>query len=210
MLARFAARLTGLVLIAFTRLITGAQARWQGCLPTRTQRLYFANHSSHLDFLLIWTLLPRALRKTTRPVAGADYWNASPMRRFLIHEVFHGVLIERANPDRVGDPLAPLEEALTAGDSLIFFPEGTRNLGEGIMEFKSGLFHIAARHPELELVPTRLENLNRVMPKGELLPVPLICTVTFGEPIRLVAQEEKRPFLDRARAQLFDLGSKPL
>lgn len=210
MIEQIAARFTGAVLIIITHLITGAQARWQGCLPTNAQRLYFANHSSHLDFLLIWTLLPRALRKRTRPVAGADYWNASALRRFLIHKVFRGVLIERANPDRVGDPLAPLAEALAAGDSLIFFPEGTRNLGEGIMDFKSGLYHIADRNSGLELIPTRLDNLNRVMPKGELVPVPLICTVTFGEPIRLAAQEEKRLFLDRARQQLYDLAAKPL
>jgi 1-acyl-sn-glycerol-3-phosphate acyltransferase len=210
MIARLPSALVSYVLMTAAYLITGAQARWQGCLPVSTQRLYFANHSSHFDFLLIWMLLPRALRSRTRPVAGADYWNASPMRRFLIHRVFRGVLVERANPDRAGDPLAPLEQALAEGDSLIFFPEGTRNLGEGIMEFKSGLYHLAARHPQLELVPTRLENLNRVLPKGELLPVPLVCTVTFGEPIRLEAQEDKRGFLGRAREQLFNLAAKPL
>ncbi len=193
-------------LIWLARLTTGAQARWLE-QPRGTQRLYFANHSSHLDFILLWALLPARLRWHTRPVAGADYWNASPMRRYLINKVFRGVLIER-NGAKGADPLAPVMVALEQGDSLIFFPEGTRNLGEDMLPFKSGLHRIACECPQAELVPARIENLNRVLPKGRHIPIPLICTITFGVALKKRGDEDRGEFLARARQSVIDLASK--
>lgn len=199
------ARLVGLLLIGLARLLTGAYANWVGCRPDPKQRLYFANHSSHLDFVLLWGLLPPAIRYRTRPVAGADYWNATPVRRFLIHRVFRGVLVERVRGGPGQNPLAPLQAAIDAGDSLIFFPEGTRALTDEMLPFKSGLYHLALANPALELVPVRMENLSRVMPKGELLPVPLVCILTFGAPVALGADEVKADFLRRARQAILDM-----
>lgn len=195
---RFFDRAIGKFLIALARLLTGAYANWLGCRPEPRQRLYFANHSSHLDFLLLWAMLPPAIRYHTRPVAGADYWGASPLRRYLIQRVFRGVLVER-KPRAGASPLAPLQEALDAGDSLIFFPEGTRSLDGEMQAFKGGLYHLARANPQVELVPVRMENLNRVMPKGNLLPVPLLCFLSFGEPVALAETEAKADFLARAR-----------
>ncbi|MEC5384663.1 lysophospholipid acyltransferase family protein [Uliginosibacterium sp. H3] len=212
LLSRFIARIVALFLIALVRLVTGAQARWTGTAPLPQQRLYYANHSSHLDFLLLWALLPPRLRWQTRPVAGADYWNKSAVRRYLIRHVFNGVLVERGgdsktgpNGERLNDPLAPILAAVAAGDSLIFFPEGTRNANEEMLPFKSGLFHIARQCAQLELVPARIENLNRVMPKGELLPLPLVCTINFGAPVVLQADEPKEQFLTRARDAIIQM-----
>jgi 1-acyl-sn-glycerol-3-phosphate acyltransferase len=160
--------------------------------------VYFANHRSHGDFVLIWASLPPALRRRTRPVAGADYWLTSPLRRFLINRVFHGVTIDR-RPDRQGpNPVEQMGAALQAGDSLILFPEGTRNLGEGLLPFKSGLYHLARAHPEAELVPVWIENLGRVMPKGSVIPVPLLCTLSFGPPRAHCGRKPRR--LPRPRA----------
>lgn len=201
----FLDRWIGLLLIGVARLLTGAYANWVGCRPDARQRLYFANHSSHLDFILLWGLLPARLRHRTRPVAGADYWNASPLRRYLIHRVFRGVLVERGAKDSSSNPLAALQSALDAGDSLIFFPEGTRALTDEMLPFKSGLYHLARENPALELVPVRIENLSRVLPKGELLPVPLLCIVTFGTPVSLAVDESKPDFLERARQAIVDM-----
>ncbi|MDQ8023341.1 MAG: lysophospholipid acyltransferase family protein [Moraxellaceae bacterium] len=198
-------RLAGRFLIFLARLLTGAYANWVGSRPEPQQRLYFANHSSHLDFLLLWGLLPPALRYRTRPVAGADYWNATPLRRYLIHRVFRGVLVERGRKDAADNPLAPLQAAIDAGDSLIFFPEGTRSQTDEMLPFKSGLYHLAQANPALALVPVRMENLNRVMPKGELLPVPLVCILTFGAAVALGEGESKSAFLERARQTILDL-----
>jgi 1-acyl-sn-glycerol-3-phosphate acyltransferase len=191
----------------FMKLLTGAQARWVGCRPEPTQRIYFANHTSHGDFVLIWTCLPRDLRAKTRPVAGADYWLKGKVRRYVITDVLNGVLIDREKATRTRDPIETLVEALDQGWSLIVFPEGTRNTGDELLPFKSGIYHVARQRPEVELVPVWIENLNRVMPKGEVLPVPLLCSATFGAPTRLAPGEDKDAFLERARAAVIRLAS---
>jgi 1-acyl-sn-glycerol-3-phosphate acyltransferase len=192
------------LITGFAWLVTGVRARWTGCGPSSAQRIYFANHSSHGDFVLLWSALPPALRAHTRPVAGADYWLKGGLRRWLINDVFRGVLVERGG-EKTADPIAAMLAALDAGDSLIIFPEGTRNPGEAMLPFKSGLYHLARQRPAVELVPVWLENLARVMPKGQVIPVPLLCSVSFGAPIRLEAAEGKDAFLVRARQRILDL-----
>jgi 1-acyl-sn-glycerol-3-phosphate acyltransferase len=155
--------------------------------------------------VLIWTVLPAALRACTRPVAARDYWDAGELRRFLIHRVFRGVLVDRGADPKAKDPLVPLIEALDQSDSLIIFPEGTRNTEEEMLPFKSGIYHLARQRPGVDLVPVWIENVGRVMPKGQVLPVPLLCSVNFGAPIRLQEREDKQAFLDRARLAIVEL-----
>lgn len=193
----------------FARLITGVRGEWRGCAPDPRPRVYFANHRSHADFVLIWTVLPARLRRLTRPVAGADYWLKGWLRKFLGQRVFHAVLIDRSGVTRESDPIALMAAALDQKNSLILFPEGTRNVTEEpLMPFKSGLYHLAKARPQIELVPVWIENLNRVMPKGEFIPIPLLCTVTLGAPIGLAAGEDKNTFLDRSRAALLALATR--
>jgi len=188
------------------RLVTGVRGNWLGCAPDPRVRIYFANHNSHGDFVLIWTVLPPALRRTTRPVAGADYWLANGLRRFFGESVFRAVLIDRIAEKRQEDPIAVMAAALDSGSSLILFPEGTRNTGqEPLLPFKTGLYHLAKARSSVELVPVWIENLNRVMPKGEVVPIPLLCTVTFGAPLCISDNEDKSAFLDRAREALLAL-----
>ncbi|NWA23987.1 1-acyl-sn-glycerol-3-phosphate acyltransferase [Pseudomonas gingeri] len=188
------------------RLITGARSLWIGCGPDPEQRIYFANHSSHGDFVLLWASLPPALRKLTRPVAGADYWNKSALRRYIIRRVFNGVLIDRERKEPGDNPLQPMLDALEQGHSLIIFPEGTRNQEEGLLPFKSGIFHLARTYPQAQLIPVWIANLNRVMPKGRVLPLPLLCTTSFGAPLRLEEDESKEYFLQRSRDALLALA----
>ena len=188
----------GALLAFVARLITGAQGHWKGCPPKAEQRIYFANHQSHFDWVLIWAALPHELRAGTRPIAARDYWTATPFKHWITREVFHAVYVNRQRTDDQ-DPLEPLLEALTHGDSLVIFPEGTRsNLGDP-QPFKSGLYHLAQAHPQVQLIPTWIHNVQRVMPKGEVVPVPILCTVTFGAPLERIEGEDKRAFLDRAR-----------
>jgi len=287
------AKLTGWLLLGIVRLLTGAQARWYGCPPKAEQRIYFANHQSHADLVMIWAALPEELRSITRPIAARDYWANTPVKRWITTEVFNAVYVERqaaaapaavpaapatpaapeaappapaARPldERIepsmepllpltpppppveaasgaqgqldlpvppapppapspeppppaapapaptpaapaSDPLAPLVEALRSGDSIIIFPEGTRGHTGEPQKFKSGLYTLATMFPDVVLVPAWIDNVQRVMPKGEIVPVPILCSVTFGAPIRVEPGEERRPFLDRARAAVIAL-----
>jgi len=203
-------KLTGLLITSFARLLTGARALWLGSSAVPVQRLYYANHSSHGDFVLLWACLPQSLRQRTRPVAGKDYWHQSALRRFLIDRVFNAVLVERsATGENKSNKLQPLLDAIDAGDSLILFPEGTRNLGEEpLLPFKSGLYHLAQAHPAIEIVPVWIANLSRVMPKGRVLPLPLLCTLSFGEPLARIDGEDKEPFLQRAQDALLALSEQ--
>jgi len=206
--AAAAAVAAGIVL--FARAITAVRANWAGIAPQDQQRIYFANHASHGDFILIWTVLPPRLRRHTRPVAGSDYWLRSKLREFIGRDVFNAVLIDRDPATRRDDPVEQMAAALDEGSSLIVFPEGTRNETDApLLPFKSGLYHLARSRPGVDLVPVWIENLNRVMPKGALVPIPLICTVTFGSPMRVGAEEPKGSFLGRAEAALRALSPAP-
>ncbi len=102
-------------------------------------------------------------------------------------------------------PSKPLVEALDAGDSLVIFPEGTRSSKGDPQPFKAGLYHLAEKFPDVALIPVWIDNVQRVMPKGEVVPVPILCSVTFGAPLQLEPGEDKRDFLERARAAVVAL-----
>ncbi|UUM26570.1 1-acyl-sn-glycerol-3-phosphate acyltransferase [Acinetobacter colistiniresistens] len=188
------------------RLLTGARSLWVGCEPELKQRIYYANHNSHIDFILLWSSLPIHIRRQTRPIAASDYWLKDGFRRFLIQDTFSGVTIQRNRSDQ-HDPLQPVKDVLAEGYSIIFFPEGTRNLNDDIelLEFKSGLYYLSQQFPEVEVVPVWISNLKRVMPKGAFIPLPLLSTVIFGEPLALDQFADKEQFLHHAQQQLLKL-----
>src|SRR5580658_11280311 len=188
------------LLIVAVRLLAGAQARWQDCAPVPGQRIYVANHSSHLDAVLLFSALPARLRRQTRPVAAAEYWTAGPVRRYLIHSIFHGVLIRREG--RQLNPLEPAASALRRGDSLILFPEGTRGPGRRIQPLKPGLFHLARGFPNVDIVPAWIDNSYRILPKGFAIPVLLPCSITFGSPLRWKEGQQQDEFLAEVREML--------
>jgi 1-acyl-sn-glycerol-3-phosphate acyltransferase len=186
------------LLVGVVKLLVGAYARWIGTTPGPAQRIYFANHTSHIDTLAIWSSLPRGLRRRTRPIAARDYWGTG-LKKYIATRGFGAVLIDRARENAEVDPLEPLRAALREGDSLIIFPEGTRGATALPARFRSGLYRLATEFPTVELIPVYLDNLHRSLPKGALLPVPIVCTVRFGARVVLGNGESKEMFLERAR-----------
>ncbi|WP_180115808.1 MULTISPECIES: 1-acyl-sn-glycerol-3-phosphate acyltransferase [unclassified Acinetobacter] len=205
-LSRSIARYIAFLTRRGARLLTGARSLWVGCKPVMKQRIYYANHNSHIDFILLWSSLPTDLRRKTRPVAASDYWLKDGFRRFLIQDTFTGVTIQR-NREQNQDPLEPIKTVLAQGDSIIFFPEGTRNLNDDVelLAFKSGLFHLKNQFPDVEIVPVWISNLKRVMPKGALIPLPLLSTVIFGKPLEAHNEHSKTEFLNYAQEELLKL-----
>ncbi len=197
--------MTAALIVTLVRLISGANVRWNGCVPETRQRIYFANHTSHLDAAVLWSALPPEVRTITRPVAARDYWVAGRLRLYLATNVFNAVLVEREKISAHDNPIDHLIEALGQTHSLIMFPEGGRNLSGEIGVFKSGIYHLAKRRPDIELVPVLIDNLNRVLPKGEVLPVPLLSGISFGTPLHLLENESKQDFLQRARMSVIHL-----
>jgi 1-acyl-sn-glycerol-3-phosphate acyltransferase len=130
---------------------------------------------------------------------------AGRLRLYLATKVFNAVLVEREKISAHDNPIDHLIEALGQTHSLIMFPEGGRNLSGEIGAFKSGIYHLAKRRPDIELVPVLIDNLNRVLPKGEVLPVPLLSGISFGTPLHLLEHESKQDFLQRARMSVIHL-----
>lgn len=196
--------LVGVAFAGLIHLLTAPRIIWIGSPPGARQRVYFANHTSNADTVLIWAALPPMIRRRTRPVAAADYWLKTRLRKFFGTAVFNTVLIQRDPNERGEDsPVRQMADALDEGASLIIFPEGRRNDTEApLLPFKSGLFHLALARPEVDLIPVWIDNLNGVMPRGEVIPVPLICQVFFGAPLHMQPDESKDDFLLRARAAI--------
>ena len=200
-------------MVMVARTITRKSVRFLRRIDDARQRIFFANHTSHLDFILIWSSLPRDVRERTRPVAGRDYWERSRFRRYYVQKVFDAVLIDRALLEPVGGGVdrrgrEAIEEMLEGlGDeySLILFPEGTRGSGESIGQFRSGLYYVSRERPDVELTPVHIEGAHKVLPKGRWLPRPQDSILTFGPPIRLEEGEARTAFNERARAALSEL-----
>ena len=193
------------LLASLAKIITGASARWLGCAPDTRQRVYFANHTSNLDALVIWSALPPPVRALTRPVAARDYWTMGRVRPYLANHIFNALLIERRKPTVADNPLRDMLTALGDRHSLIIFPEGGRQTGDEMAPFKSGLYHLAKHRPDVEFIPVLIENLNRILPKGEFLPVPVLGGVNFGTPVKLEPGEGKDAFLQRTQAAIKEM-----
>ena len=201
------ARVLDTFLCLITSFITGVTSKQASDLAfTPTNKVYYANHASHGDFVLVWISLPKTWRMLTQPVAGADYWLGSKLKAFIAEQVFRVLLIDRQSDPK--QAIAAMDGALKEGKSLILFPEGTRNTTDDqvLLPFKSGLYHLARENENVEFVPVWINNINRVLPKGKILPIPLLCEVRIGEVIKKLPDEDKTAFLTRIRQALLDLA----
>ena len=192
-------------LILLSRLLSGATVLWYESQPDSCQRVYFSNHTSHLDALVIWAALPHRIREKTRMIAAQDYWDAGPIRRYISKRLFNALLIERENVSLKNTPIKVMMDGMQDEYSIILFPEGGRSETGELGGFKSGIYHLCKRRPDLELIPVYLNNMNRILPRGKTLPVPMLSRVIFGPPMWLEMGETKGTFLERSRQAILKL-----
>lgn len=195
------------VFSGLSRFLSGATSSWYS-QPDTCQRVYYANHTSHLDMLVIWSAMPDYVRKVIRPVAAKDYWDSGILRPYIAKRLFNCILLERQNVKVHNNPVDEMLREMGNQYSIIIFPEGGRQSSGQMAEFKSGLYYMCKKRPELELIPIYIDNMNRILPRGTYLPVPLLSHVTFGNPLWLEKNEKRQDFLDRARQAILDLKKR--
>jgi 1-acyl-sn-glycerol-3-phosphate acyltransferase len=202
-----AARLAFLTLVArpLARFLTGADVIGRERLPASGPAIVVANHTSHVDTLLLLTIFPARLMARVRPVAAADYFLRGPVIGWFSRTLVGIVAVERTQGLHE-DVLAPARAALAAGDIVIVFPEGTRGPAtDALGPLKTGVARLAAAFPQAPVTPVWIEGAGRVLPKGALLPAPMNCTALVGESIAWAG--DKAAFMETLRASLEALKS---
>ena len=171
-----------LVVKPFMTFFIGLRVRGAEHLPSADPFILLANHNSHLDTVSLLSLFPFSRLRRLRPVAAADYFERNRWVSLFTRTLFNILPIERKQITSENNPLRVMQDALSAGDSLILFPEGTRAAGEGVGHFQAGIAHLLLRAPGVPVVPAYLVNMGRSLPKGTFIPVPFFCEIRLGPP----------------------------
>jgi 1-acyl-sn-glycerol-3-phosphate acyltransferase len=194
------------VIVRFVVLVVlGLNVRHRERLPQQGPAILVGNHNSHLDTLVLFSLLPIKQLPQVRAAAAADYFLRNRALAWFATEIV-GIVPVTRKISAHNDPLAGCSAALERGDILIFFPEGSRGEPERMGQFKRGIAHLVKRHPGVPVIPVYLHGLGKALPKGEGLLVPFFCDVFVGEALRLEAGEGCMDALNAAMQALADEG----
>lgn len=186
--------------------VLGLNVRDREKLPTQGPAIIVANHNSHLDTLVLITLLPLGLLTHIRPVAAMDYFLSNKWLAWFATEIIRILPISRTRCGPNEDPLAGCSQALQNGDILIFFPEGTRGEPEKLAHFKNGIARLAERHPDIPVIPVYMHGLGKALPKGEALLVPFFCDVFIGDPLTWNGQ--RKVYMEQLDHTINELAAK--
>lgn len=165
-------------------IILGLTIQHRSRLPVKGPAIIIANHNSHMDTILLMSLYPLRSLFQVRPVAAADYFLKNRYIAWFCKRILQIIPIQRIVPKKKINPLQTAEEALQQGSILIFYPEGTRGVPERMEVFKKGIVRLAARYPDVPIIPVYLQGLGKVLPKGRSLLVPFNVQAVIGNPVQ--------------------------
>lgn len=162
-------------------IILGLNVKNRQKLPVNGPAVIAANHNSHLDTLVIFSLYPLSKVHKLRPVAAADYFLSNKLMAWFSLNVIGIIPLSRSGEIDKEQLFSGCHQALDAGDILILFPEGSRGKPEKTGKLKKGIYHLIKDRPETSLVPLVTHGLGRALPRGEALFVPFNCDVVVGD-----------------------------
>jgi 1-acyl-sn-glycerol-3-phosphate acyltransferase len=181
----------------------GLNVRHRARLPEKGPAIVAANHNSHLDTLALLTLFPLVRVPQVRPVAAADYFLANRLLAWFSLRVIGIIPVTRNTGRDATDPFGECHAALERGEILLLFPEGSRGEPEQMAHLKSGIARLAAKFPQVPVVPVFMHGLGKSMPRGTWLPVPFFCDVFVGTPF--LWNGDRRAFMHDLEQRLLDL-----
>ena len=164
-------------------IVLGLNVRHRHRLPTQGPAIIVANHNSHLDTMVLMTLLPLRMLPHVQPVAAMDYFLRNRALAWFAQHIIGILPIKRQRDDPNEDLLAPCYTALAQNKVLIFFPEGSRGEPEKLSALKTGIARLASNDLDVPVIPVFLHGLGKALPKGEAMLVPFFCDVFVGAPL---------------------------
>jgi 1-acyl-sn-glycerol-3-phosphate acyltransferase len=184
----------------------GLNVRHRRRLPSSGPAIVVANHNSHLDTFVLMSLFPLKVLAQVHPVGARDYFFRNRWIAWFSRHLVGIIPLDRQIKSAKEHPLRPIAEALERGEIVIVFPEGSRGEPERLAEFKTGIAHLAERHPEIPIFPIYLHGLGKALPRGEALLVPFFCDVFIGEPIQWPG--DRQAFMQKLAANMTALAGE--
>lgn len=186
-------------------IVLGMNVRGREHLPKTGPAIIAANHNSHLDAMVLMSLLPHRLLHRVRPVAAADYFMKGRFLSWFSTRII-GILPIARKGSADEDPLAGCYQALEAGEILIIFPEGSRGEPEQMAPFRGGIAKLAGLYPDVPVIPVFMHGLGKALPRGEGLLVPFMLDIYAGSALH--GRDGHEDFLLSLRERIEALASR--
>ncbi len=182
--------------LAFRFEVEGAQV-----VQRTRQFILISNHSSHLDAICLLAALPSDLRNRCFSAAASDYFYTNVFREYLARLLANTFPFKRRTDPKEG--LEACARILERGDSLIFFPEGTRSVTGELQPFKKGVGALL-QGTSYPVIPAYLRGAHRVLGKGKVAPRAARLHLRFGTPQVFTDVPASDAAADRIASQLHD------
>lgn len=171
-----------IILRPFLRFFFGVNAIGRDNIRGLKQCIMIANHNSHLDVCLLFTILSLRDIPRTHAVAAREYFSTSRFVYLLVKFFFNPIFITRGDKSDKEDPLLEIKKRLEHGDNIIVFPEGTRGDPGVIQHFKSGIGRLVVHFPQVPIVPVFIAGTERGLPRSTMLLLPFWMNLVVGPP----------------------------